>query len=190
MQDTQTQDTFTDLDDNMQPQPKTNEEIIEENAMKLTRDWDSFKQTKLHLQYMLTEARRSAIRGDSEAERAKDLIIEREIGSHDQGYVKAQYRSDSPARKDDLMTTQRKDLILTKDTVIDGDLIAANITGKDGARYNLTIRGNIDARYINATTSTPTTSTPTKSRPRHRRLRHQRPRHRRSTSTPRHNALH
>ena len=48
------------------------------------------------------------------------------------------------------MTTQRKDLILTKDTVIDGDLIAANITGKDGARYNLTIRGNINAHDIYA----------------------------------------
>ena len=48
------------------------------------------------------------------------------------------------------MTTQRKDLILTKDTVIDGDLIAANITGKNGARYNLTVRGNINALNINA----------------------------------------
>ena len=48
------------------------------------------------------------------------------------------------------MTTQRKDLIMTKDTVIDGDLIAANITGKDGERYNLTVRGNINAHDIDA----------------------------------------
>ena len=52
---------------------KTNDEIIEENSMKLTRDWNSFKQTKLHLLYMLNEARAS--------ERAK--LVERleiEIG--------------------------------------------------------------------------------------------------------------
>ncbi len=42
--------------------PTTNEEIITENAMKLTRDWNSFKQTKLHLNYMLNEARLSARR--------------------------------------------------------------------------------------------------------------------------------
>ena len=46
--------------------------------------------------------------------------------------------------------TKRKDLILTKDTVIDGDLIAANITCKDGMRYHLTVRGNIIARNIDA----------------------------------------
>ena len=48
------------------------------------------------------------------------------------------------------MTTQRKDLIMTKDTVIDGDLTAYNITGKNGERYNLTVRGNIDASNIGA----------------------------------------
>ena len=34
--------------------------------------------------------------------------------------------------------------------MIDGDLIAANITGKDGERYNLTVNGNIDAYDIDA----------------------------------------
>jgi len=35
----------------------TNDEIIATNSMKLTRDWNSFKQTKLHLTYMLNLAR-------------------------------------------------------------------------------------------------------------------------------------
>ena len=48
------------------------------------------------------------------------------------------------------MTTQHEDLIMTKDTVIDGDLTVANIMGKDGARYNLTVKGNIDAHNIGA----------------------------------------
>ena len=39
---------------------------------------------------------------------------------------------------------------MTKDTVIDGDLIAANITGKNGERYDLTVRGNINAHAIDA----------------------------------------
>ena len=37
----------------------TNNEIIEENSFKLTRDWNSFKQVKLHLIYMLNEAQAS-----------------------------------------------------------------------------------------------------------------------------------
>ena len=34
--------------------------------------------------------------------------------------------------------------------VIDGDLIASNITGKDGERYNLTVRGDLNAFDIDA----------------------------------------
>jgi len=36
---------------------ETNDDIIATNSMKLTRDWNSFKQTKLNLTYMLNLAR-------------------------------------------------------------------------------------------------------------------------------------
>jgi len=42
------------------------------------------------------------------------------------------------------------DLILEKDTVFEEDLkVEGNIIGKDGNRYNLTVKGNIDCLDIN-----------------------------------------
>jgi hypothetical protein len=44
---------------------------------------------------------------------------------------------------------ERKDLILTKDTVIDHSIVVKNIICKNG-RWNLIVIGNIDARDIDA----------------------------------------
>jgi len=43
-----------------------------------------------------------------------------------------------------------KDLVLEKDTVIDGDLNCKNITCKGDVLFSLTVKGNINARNINA----------------------------------------
>lgn len=43
--------------------------------------------------------------------------------------------------------TNREDLVLTKDTVIDGDLVCGNIRCEGGI-WSLTVLGNIDARNI------------------------------------------
>lgn len=55
----------------------TNEEIIEENSFKLTRDWNSFKQVKSHLTYMLNKAR--ANERERIVEHLKVLIKEKNL---------------------------------------------------------------------------------------------------------------
>ena len=43
------------------------------------------------------------------------------------------------------------DLVLEQNTTYEGDLIVyGNITGKNGARYNLTVHGNLNACDVNA----------------------------------------
>ena len=46
------------------------------------------------------------------------------------------------------MMNVRKDLVLEKNTVIEGDLVCINIYGKDGCIFDLIVRGDIKARNI------------------------------------------
>lgn len=41
-----------------------------------------------------------------------------------------------------------KDLVLEEDTVIEKNLFCGNISGKNGERFSLTVKGNIDALDI------------------------------------------
>jgi hypothetical protein len=49
------------------------------------------------------------------------------------------------------MKTIKGNLVLEKDTVFEESInVEGNILGKDGERYNLTVKGNISARDISA----------------------------------------
>jgi hypothetical protein len=49
------------------------------------------------------------------------------------------------------MKTINGNLIMTEDLTFDEDLkVSGNILGKDGERFNLTVKGNLNARNINA----------------------------------------